>query len=57
MTKLDTLSQQETNEVSGARSIPTPERMGELTPGQPITPPIFYTQALGEDGGDIPDDL
>lgn len=50
---LTELAQSEAIEVSGGK-IPFP------VPGQPIkpiTPPVYYTLALGEDGGDLPDIL
>ena len=50
---LTELAQSEAIEVSGGK-IPFPIP-GE--PIKPITPPVYYTLALGEDGGDLPDIL
>ncbi len=47
------LAQSEAIDVSGGK-IPFPIP-GE--PIKPITPPVYFTLALGEGGGDLPDNL
>ena len=47
------LSAAETAQVSGGlRPAPLAKRLSPL----PIRPPVFYTMALGENGGDYPEE-
>lgn len=55
LNKAHVLSPRERDCVSGGESsIPYPYPKPEP---EPVTPPFYVTQAIGEDGGDVPDDL
>lgn len=50
---LTELAQSEAIAISGGKiSFLVPEEQIK-----PVKPPVYYTQALGEDGGDLPDIL
>lgn len=49
---LNQMTQAETTEVKGGNIFTTPDKERLTLPKKPIR---YYTQAIGEDGGDLPD--
>lgn len=47
----NTMSEQDIDNVAGAKSIPVPAENSKISPAKPV---VYFTQALGEDGGDFP---